>query len=136
VVRGEEADGRKLLRLMLVEDHAAFRHAMATLLGREADLEVVAEASSLGEARHHLTSVGFDVAILDLGLPDGHGADLIAEVREARPGAAVLILSSSLDPDNLARAKEAGADGVLDKFATPDQVIGTIRRMGTRMGTG
>jgi len=117
---------------MLVEDQVAFRRAMASMLGREADLEVVAEASSLEEARHHIASVGFDVdvAILDLGLPDGNGADLIAGLREAKPSVAVLILSASLDPTNLARVKEEGADGVLDKFATPEEILGTIRHVG------
>jgi hypothetical protein len=43
-----------------------------------------------------------------------------------------VILSASLNLTNLARVKEAGADGVLDKFATPEEVIGTIRRVGTR----
>ena len=127
-----EGDNRKPLRLMLVEDQVAFRRVMASLLDREADLEVVAEASSLEEARYHAASVGFDLAILDLGLPDGNGADLIAELREARPSVAVVILSASLNLTNLARVKEAGADGVLDKFATPEEVIGTIRRVGTR----
>jgi DNA-binding NarL/FixJ family response regulator len=74
--------------------------------------------------------VRFDVAILDLGLPDGNGADLIADLRGANPGAAVLALSASLDPRSLERATEAGADEILDKFATPGEVLDTIRRLG------
>ncbi len=64
-----------------------------------------------------------------MGLPDGNGADLIGDLRAANPGVAVLILSASLDPKILKRATEAGADEILDKFATPGELIGTIRRL-------
>jgi DNA-binding NarL/FixJ family response regulator len=69
--------------------------------------------------------------VLDLGLPDGNGVDLIWDVREFNAGAAVLILSASLHPTNLERATEAGADEILDKLATPGEIVATIRRLGT-----
>jgi DNA-binding NarL/FixJ family response regulator len=115
---------------MLVEDHPDFRDLMAHLLGRQADLEVVAQAGSLAEARSHTEMVRFDLAILDLGLPDGNGADLIADLRGANPGVSVLVLSANLDPTSRERATQAGADEILDKFATPGEVLGTIRRLG------
>jgi DNA-binding NarL/FixJ family response regulator len=116
---------------MLVDDHADFRHLMAVLLGREPDLEVVAQAGSLAEARHRAASLSFDVVVLDLGLPDGNGVDLIGEVREFNAGAAVLILSASLHPTNLKRATEEGADEILDKLASSAEIVGAIRRLGT-----
>ena len=119
------------IRVILVEDQADFRRLMAVWLGREPDLEVVAQAGSLTEARSIAAKARFDVAVLDLGLPDGNGVDLIAELREANPGAAVLVLSASLDPTSLERAAEAGANEILDKFATPGEVVGAIRRLGT-----
>src|SRR5829696_5682023 len=88
-------------RVMLVDDQVDFRHLMSALLDREPDLEVVAQAGSLAEARSHAAAVSFDVAVLDLGLPDGNGADLISELGRASPGAAVLVLSGSLHPTNL-----------------------------------
>ncbi len=62
-----------MIRVLLVEDHAAFREALAFLLNREPDLEVAAQAGSLAEARKALPQGGFDVAVVDLGLPDGDG---------------------------------------------------------------
>jgi two-component system response regulator DevR len=115
---------------MLVEDHADFRDFMMVLLGREPDLEVVAQARSLAEARNRVAAVRFDVVVLDLGLPDGNGADLIADLRGTNPGVAVLVLSASLDPRSLERANEAGADEIMDKLASPAEVLGTIRRLG------
>jgi PAS domain S-box-containing protein len=119
-------------RIMLVDDHADFRHLMTSLLGQEPDLEVVAQAGSLVEARNQAALVSFDVAVLDLGLPDGNGADLIEELHKANPSVAVLILSASLDSMNLKRATEAGADEILDKLADPTEVVGAIRRLGSR----
>jgi DNA-binding NarL/FixJ family response regulator len=115
---------------MLVEDHPDFRDLMAALLGRQADLEVVAQAGSLAEARSRAGAVSFDVAVLDLRLPDGDGAGLIADLRGADPSVAVLVLNASLDSKSVERATEAGADEVLDKLATPGEVLGTIRRLG------
>ena len=119
-----------MVKVMLVEDHPDFRRLVARLVEREPDLEVVAQAGSLEEARPLAASVGCDVAVLDIGLPDGSGADLIAELRELCPGSAALILSATLDPANLAQAKEAGVEEVLDKSAGPAEVIGAIRRLG------
>jgi DNA-binding NarL/FixJ family response regulator len=118
-------------RLLLVEDQADFRRLMVALLARQPDLEVVAQAGSLTEARRHAAEVSFDVAVLDLGLPDGNGADLIADLRGSNPDAAVLILSASLDSASLEKAAEAGANEIMDKLATPVELIGTIRRLGT-----
>jgi DNA-binding NarL/FixJ family response regulator len=119
------------VRVMLVEDQADFRHLMATLVGRQPDLEVVAQAKSLAEARMHTKTTPFDVVVLDLGLPDGTGTDLIAELRWSNPDTAVLVLSASLNPGSLAKASDAGADEIMDKFAALDEVVDTIRRLGS-----
>ena len=113
-----------------MEDNAAFRRLVASLVDRQPDLEVVAQAGSLEEARQSAASVGCcDVALLDLGLPDGNGADLIEELRELCPDSASLVLSATLTPKTLARVRKAGAEDVLDKFATPAEVLEAIRRL-------
>lgn len=75
-----------MTRVLLVDDHGSFRRALAMYLEREADLEVVGEAGSVAEgcglARE---GVRFDVAVVDLGLPDGDGVDLIRELRRHQP---------------------------------------------------
>jgi DNA-binding NarL/FixJ family response regulator len=125
-----ETGAVRVVRVMLVDDHADFRRLVAAVVDREADLEVVSQAGSLEEARGRIASVGCDVAVLDMSLPDGFGSDLIAGLREICPGSAVLILSASLDAATLARVKEAGADEVLDKFGNPAEVVGAIRQLG------
>ena len=117
-------------RVMLVDDHADFRDLMVALLERQPDLRVVAQAGSMAEARSRAGAAQFDVVVLALGLPDGNGADLIGELREASPGGAVLVLSASLHPANIGRAMREGADEVLDKLSSPAEVVGTVRRLG------
>src|SRR5215210_2659991 len=97
----EEPEGEEV-RVLLVADHASVREALASTLEGEAGFEVVRQAGSLAEARRMLEEVQqpIDVAVLDLGLPDGYGADLIEELREKNPQAQALVLSASLDPAN------------------------------------
>jgi len=86
------------VRVILVEDHIAFRQALAFLLGREPDLEVVAQAGSLAQAREVLVDGHIDVAVVDLSLPDGDGRDLIGELRRRHSGISVVVLSATIVP--------------------------------------
>jgi DNA-binding NarL/FixJ family response regulator len=124
-----EDDSRRI-RVMLVEDHPDFRRLMEGLLGGQTDIKVVAQAGSLAEARKHAAVVRFDVAVLDLSLPDGNGVNLIADLRRENPDMAVLILSATLDPASIDRAAEEGADEVMDKLAPLDEILDTVRRLG------
>jgi DNA-binding NarL/FixJ family response regulator len=115
-------------RVMLVEDHLSFRQSLALLLSREPDLEVVAQAGSLAEARE-LLDTPLDVAVLDLNLPDGDGRDLIGELHRANEGISVLVLSVTLRPGRLEEVLKAGADAVLHKVASPPTIVEEVRRL-------
>lgn len=115
------------LRVLLVDDHASVRQAVANAFRSEADFEVVAEAGSLKEARQMLEHV--DVAVIDLALPDGYGGDLITELRETNPEAQALVLTASADRAEVARAIESGAGGVVNKSALLDEVVADVRRL-------
>ncbi len=121
-----------MIRVMLVDDHASFRQPLAFMLGREADITVVAEAGSLAEARTVLARaepVDVDVAIVDLHLPDGDGVDVVRDLRAANPDGQVLVLSGETERDHLARAIEAGASGMLHKSARIAEIIDAVRRL-------
>jgi DNA-binding NarL/FixJ family response regulator len=117
------------VRVMLVEDHLAFRQALAFLLSHEPDLEVVAQAGSLAEAREALVDRRLDVAVLDPGLPDGDGRDLIGELRRRNPGISVVVLSAAIEPGHLDDVRRAGADAVLHKVASPSIIAEEVRRL-------
>ena len=123
-------DEPRRIRVMLVEDHPDFRRLMEGLLGGQADIKVVALAGSLAEARKHAAVVRFDVAVLDISLPDGNGVDLIADLRRENPDVAVLILSATLDPASIDRAAEAGAAEIMDKLEPLDKILVAVRRLG------
>jgi PAS domain S-box-containing protein len=118
---------RTTARILLVEDHTAVRDAIAAMFDHEPDLHVVAQAASLAEARRTLHDV--DIAVVDLGLPDGSGGDLIKELRDVNPRAQALVLSASLDPEDLARAIDSGAAATLDKTTDLDDLVDAVRRL-------
>ena len=117
-------------RILLVEDHPSFRQSLAALLDLEPDLRVVGQAASLAESHNLIASNGFDVAVIDLGLPDGNGVALIGRLREIHPHASVLVLTISVDPEKHVQAREAGADVILSKAVALDEIIGAVRRLG------
>ena len=121
---GPSRSEQRTIRVLLVEDHAAFREALAFLLGREPDIEVVAQAGSLAEARGALGG-SLDVAVVDLGLPDGSGGELL----RASPGAKVLVLSATVGPEDLDDLRAAGADVVLAKVESPPIIAEEVRRL-------
>ena len=105
-------------RILLVEDHASFRQALAFMFAREGEFVVADQAGSLAEAHAFLrrTPDDLDVVVVDLSLPDGDGFGLIEEL-SSRPDMMTLVLSASLEPNRFARAVGAGAAGVLHKSA-------------------
>jgi DNA-binding NarL/FixJ family response regulator/signal transduction histidine kinase len=118
--------------LLLVEDHASFRDAATAVFEREPGFEVVGHAGSLAEARQMIDNgtPAADVAIIDLGLPDGYGGDLIKDLHRKDPQTQALVVSGSLDRAEVARAVEAGAAGVLHKSVGMDYVVDAVRRVG------
>jgi DNA-binding NarL/FixJ family response regulator len=124
---------RPPLKVMLVEDHTAFREALAFVLAGEPELEVVCQAGSLAEAREALGGdLGgrLDVALLDLALPDGDGIDLVGDLRRSDPAIKVIVLSATIWPRRVEELQRAGVDAVLDKVQSPRQIAREVRREG------
>jgi DNA-binding NarL/FixJ family response regulator len=116
------------VRVMLVEDNLLFRQSLAVLLSREPDLEVVAQAGSLAQARKMLHTP-LEVVVLDLSLPDGDGRDLIGELHQANVGISVLVLSVSIRAGRLEEVLKVGADAVLHNVASPTTIVEEVRRL-------
>lgn len=117
-------------RILLVEDHTSFRQTLAFVFDQQPEFEVVAQAGTLAEARRAMDGSEADLGVIDLSLPDGAGTELIAELREANPHFAALVLTASLDRAEHARAVEAGASGILHKSADVDEILDATRRLG------
>jgi DNA-binding NarL/FixJ family response regulator len=117
-----------MLRVLVVDDRVDFRMAFAAVVGAQPDLEVVGQAGSLAEAREMLE--GVDVALLDRGLPDGDGLELLGPLREANQEARVFVISATVELRHPEEAIEAGADGVIDKLDAPERMFAAIRGEG------
>lgn len=89
-------------------------------------LTLIGSASTVADARRKLRGVRPDVAIVDLGLPDGDGAELIDLLRESSPETAVLVSTIFGDEAHVVRALEAGARGYLLKDTTLDEFASSI----------
>jgi DNA-binding NarL/FixJ family response regulator len=118
------------IRVLLVEDHASFRQALAFMLEKEPGFEVAEQVGSLAEAREldGETLENVEVAIVDLALPDGDGLDLIEDF-SSQPRTMTLVLSASLEPGRFARAVEAGASGVLHKSTPIKDIVEAVRKL-------
>ena len=116
-------------RIFLLEDHSWFRKALAGLLEREADLQVVGEAGSLTEARAEVSDKAqqIDLALVDLLLPDGIGTDVIRDLRATRPDVPVLVLTVARGPDLYSWVRAMGADEMISKDASTQEVLAAIR---------
>ncbi|HJQ28221.1 MAG TPA: response regulator transcription factor [Rubrobacter sp.] len=112
-------------RVLVVDRHVDFRRALVSLLEKQPDLEMVGTTGSLAEALTMLE--GVDVLLLHRWLPDGDGFELISALRAVNPGARVFVISSSPEMIHPTDAIEAGANGVIDKFDTPERVFAAIR---------
>ena len=114
-------------RVLVVDDHAAFRRAFAFLLGRGSTVAAVDQAGSAAEARPLLAAA--DVLVADDHLPDGDGAGLVAEFLALRPGAVAAVMSGSASPEEHARATGEGAITVLDKLDPTEVLVRTVCRL-------
>ncbi|MFI7053170.1 response regulator transcription factor [Streptosporangium canum] len=118
-----------MIRVLLAEDQAMVRGALASLLGLEPDIEVVGEAASGPEALDVALRTRPDVALLDIEMPGGDGITAGARIREALPGCQIMILTTFGRPGYLRRAMEAGAAAFLVKDSPARELAAAIRRV-------
>jgi DNA-binding NarL/FixJ family response regulator len=118
-----------MINVFLVDDHALFRHGLKLVLGQSREIHVVGEAACYGEAVEKLRGGHVDVLAVDLSLPGRDGIDLIAYLRSAHPGIAILVLTMHDEEEYAARALRAGAAGYLTKDSTADHVIAAVNRV-------
>ena len=117
-----------LIRVLLAEDQAMIRGALAALLALEGDIEIVAETARGDEVVALALATQPDVALLDIEMPGGDGLTAAAALHEQLPLCRVLILTTFGRPGYLRRAMESKAVGFLVKDAPPQQLAGAIRR--------
>jgi two-component system response regulator DesR len=116
-------------RLLIAEDQALLRDALAALLGMEAGIEVVAQAARGDEVVPLALETRPDVALLDIEMPGLDGLQAAAQLRGALPGCRVIMLTTFGRPGYLRRAMEIGATGFVLKDAPASELADAIRRV-------
>ncbi len=117
-----------MIRVLLAEDQGMVRGALASLLGLEPDIEVVAQVARGDEVLAAAQAVDPDVALLDIEMPGATGLEALEQLRGALPGCRILILTTFGRPGYLRRAMETGASGFLLKDAPAQELASAIRR--------
>jgi DNA-binding NarL/FixJ family response regulator len=111
--------------VFVIDDHPVVREGFRNMLTDE-DIEIVGEAATGAEAIVRITTVGLDLILLDLKLPDIDGVALLRRLKEVVPATPVLVISMHDDPPLVRRAVEAGAAGYALKGIGRRELVGAI----------
>ncbi len=118
-----------MIRVLLADDQALVRGALAAMLGLEPDIEVVAQVSSGDEVLPAAKESNPDVALLDVQMPGKDGITAAAELHRAVPTCRIVVCTTFGRPGYLSRAMAAGAVGFVVKDAPPEQLVDAVRRV-------
>ncbi|MBQ2628895.1 MAG: response regulator transcription factor [Kiritimatiellae bacterium] len=117
----------KKIKILIADDHAIMRMGLAAILNAKKDLEVIGEADSGEAAILQARDLDPDVIVMDILMPRKDGAEATIEILQENPGAKILILTSSVSADAVARALDAGASGALLKNVAYSDLVDAIR---------
>jgi DNA-binding NarL/FixJ family response regulator len=115
------------LRVLIVDDDPALRQAFGAAVQAAPDMLAVGSAASLAEGRHLLHNTRPDVLLVDLGLPDGNGIELIREAARTLPDCDVMVVTVFGDERHVLASIEAGATGYLLKDAAAAEIVEQVR---------
>jgi DNA-binding NarL/FixJ family response regulator len=116
----------KPIRVLFVEDHQLLADALAAMLAREPDMQVVGIAGTVADAKI-LAREQLDVVLMDYRLPDGTGAEATRAIKARWPAARVVMVTALTDDETLLESIQAGADGYLTKDRAAEDVVTAVR---------
>lgn len=115
------------IRILIVDDHPAFRAGLVALLADQPDLHVIAECGRGRDAVELYRSNPPDVVLMDLRLPDIGGVEATLAIRQEHPAVRVIIITTYDADEDIHRALQAGAKSYLLKDMSKEEIVGTIR---------
>lgn len=117
------------MKILLVDDHEIVRRGLKELLTEEFPKAVFGEANTVPQAREMIVQKEWNLVLLDINLPGGSGLDLLGELRQLRPQAAVLVLSSYPEEEFALRSFKLGAAGYLTKASVADEMLTAVKKV-------
>ncbi len=118
-----------MLKILVADDHPVVRQGLKQIIAETSDMVVAEEVSNGWELFSKVRASSYDVVLLDISMPGVNGMDILRQLRNERPGLAVLILSIHPEEQYAVRALRAGASGYLTKESTPDELVAAIRKV-------
>jgi two-component system, NarL family, response regulator DesR len=118
-----------MIRVLIAEDQAMVRGALASLLGLEEDIEVVAEVERGDRVTSAARSTRPDVALIDIEMPGLDGITVASELRRELPDVRVVIVTTFGRPGYLRRALDQGVSGFILKDAPASELAGAVRQV-------
>jgi DNA-binding NarL/FixJ family response regulator len=115
------------LRVLLVDDQALFRRALATLISAQFDMTVVGEGENGRDALEKVRALRPDIVVMDVNMPGSSGVDGVNAIRQAGIATPIVMLTVSEDDDDLFESIKAGANGYLLKNVRPEQLFEDLR---------
>ncbi|MDB6117832.1 MAG: two component transcriptional regulator, LuxR family, partial [Verrucomicrobiaceae bacterium] len=116
-------------RVLVVDDHPIFRAGLMGLVAQETDLTVCGEAHNAAQALAAIDVVKPDLVLLDMGLPDKSGLELLKDIRVMHPSLSVLIISMHDESLYAERVLRAGGRGYIMKQEGPEKILKAIRKV-------
>ena len=113
--------------VVLVDDHELIRGGLKRAFEATQEFVVLAECGSLADGRERLAADVPDVVVVDIGLPDGDGLDLVRSLRAAHPTLGIVVLTMYADDDHMFAALDAGASAFVPKSDPSDRVVAAAR---------
>ncbi len=120
---------QRVIKILSIDDDHLIREGIATVIGKQPDMELIAQASSGNEAIQQYRQHWPDVTLMDLRLRDLSGIDATAAIRAESPDARIIILTAFNGDVEVQRALEAGACGYFLKTLPPDELVEVIREV-------
>jgi DNA-binding NarL/FixJ family response regulator len=111
------------LRVLVVDDHPAFRRALTSALRLVKDVEVAGEAGGGMAAAEQADVLGPDLVLMDLSMPDLNGIEAMRRIHAKQPGIPVVILTAHADAGIEREARQAGASGFLPKGTPLEDIV-------------
>jgi two-component system, NarL family, invasion response regulator UvrY len=119
--------GEKCMKILLVDDHAIVRVGLKQLLAEEFDPLTITEVGTGQEALLTAQKTTWDLAILDINLPDTNGLDVLKKLKTLRPSLPVVVLSFHPDEQYALRAMKGGAAAYVTKDSAPQELATAIK---------
>ena len=118
-----------MLQILIADDHPVVRRGLRQIIAETSDIVVAGEATNGWEVLSKVRAASYDVVVLDITMPGMDGVDVLAQLKNEKPGLPVLMLSMHPEEQYAVRALRAGASGYLTKESTPEELVAAIRKV-------